>query len=441
LTPLRTGRLRLALLVAVALVLIAAPAAIAFDAMHQVAATPPRAQHLEAPLAAPRANTRETTPAVAQSTAPQPPAAAQARLADRVDAALTRQEAALVAGDPAGFLAPVDPADSALRGELTRRYNSLRAMQVAVWDETPAGPPTRVADGSWSVPVHVRYCFVVPDCVPLELPVTTRWTDGGTLRLVGFATSKSDDLGPRPWEVSDLRAAVGARVIVATTPRYASRLPAVLTAAEKAASVVDRYARWGKPPGRYVVYIAGPDEWGLWYGIKQQSWVAAFAMPLTDTSTEVVLNVDHVGVRDVTDILRHELTHVVTLAGVGRSYDHSWWLVEGIAEYVRVTGGARPFDGLGDLRKYVYSGRWSGDTALDAPPSDTSPSDVNGRYAVAYLAVKRLADRFGEDRMLDFFAAVARDGQSLAEAAPAVFGVPWDGLATDLTEAVRSTAR
>jgi hypothetical protein len=436
-------RFRLALLVAIAVALLAAPAAVAFEAVQWAAATPPRARYLEPPLAAPRVADRENAPADAQSAAPRPPARAEPKaLADQIADALGRQEAALLAGDAAGFLAPVDPANTALRGELSRRFTALRAMRVAVWDETATGPPARAADGSWAVPTQLTYCFVVPDCLPLRLPVTTRWTDAnGVLSLVGFGAASGDDLGPRPWEVSDLRAAVGARVVVATTARYASRLPSVLVAAEKAAAVADRYARWEKPPGRYVIYMAGSEEWGLWYGIKQQSWVAAFAMPLTDTSTEIVLNVDHVGVRDVTDILRHELTHVVTLAGVGRSYDRSWWLVEGIAEYVRVTGGSRPFDGLGDLRKFVYSGRWSGETALDGPPPDVSASDVNGRYAVAYLAVRRLAERFGEDKMLAFFGAVARDGQPLAEAAPAVFGVPWDDVAADCARAVRTTAR
>jgi hypothetical protein len=233
---------------------------------------------------------------------------------------------------------------------------------------------------------------------------------------------------------------VGARVILATTARYASRLPSMLAAAEKAAAVTDRYARWDRPPGRYVVLLAGPDEWGTWYGVKQQSWVAAFAMPLTDNATEVVLNAARVDARDTVDVLRHEFTHVVTLVGVGRSYEHSWWLVEGIAEYVRVSDGSRPFDGLAEVRKYVHSGRWPGDVALDEPPPDSSASDVNGRYGVAYLALRRLADRFGEDKLLAFFAAVARNGTPLAPASVAAFGVSWDTAAADCAQYVRSQA-
>jgi len=117
------------------------------------------------------------------------------------------------------------------------------------------------------------------------------WTDrDGVLRLAAFGVSPGTELGPRPWEVSDLRVTVGERVIVAAPPRYAGRLATALAGAEKAAAVADRYARWGPPPGRYLVYLAGPDEWGRWYGVSQASWVAGYAMPVSDQDTEIILN-------------------------------------------------------------------------------------------------------------------------------------------------------
>ena len=431
-------RFRVGLLVALAVALLTPAAAVAFDAAHhQVSALAPAGSVAPLP-AAPRAVDHPgRPPALARSATPQPVAADSDRLPTGIAAAIDGQKAALLRGDLPGFLAPVPPADTALRAALTRRFNALRAMHVAVWDES-VGDLSQNSDGVWSVPVKVTYCFAVPDCAPLSTSIPTRWTAAaGGARLIAFGTSSADDLGPRPWEASDLRAAVGTRVIVATTARYAARLPAMLVAAEKAAAVTERFARWGNPPGRYVVYLAGSDEWGKWYGVQQQPWVAAFAMPLTAVSTEVVLNVNHVDSRDVTQVLRHEFTHVVTLAGVDRTYDHSWWLVEGIAEYVRVTGAARPFDGLSDVRRFVYSGLWSGDVALDSPPQNATAADVNGRYGVAYLAVKRLADRFGEAKMLAFFGAVVRDGASLEKASQSVFGAPWAQVSADCAAAVR----
>jgi hypothetical protein len=431
------GRLRAALLVALSCAVLTPAAAIGFDAVHRTSSTLAPAG-VVAPLpAAPRPAERPVPPLErAQPIVPQPAAAGSDHLPTGIAAALDAQTAALLRGDLGGFLAPVAPDNATLRAALTRRFNVLRALRVAVWSEA-AGDPTGNADGVWKLPVQVTYCFVVPDCAPLSMSIPTSWTESaGTTRLITFGDSAAADLGPRPWEASDLRAAIGRRVLVASPARYAARLPALLAAAEKAAAVTDRFARWGTPPGRYVVYLAGPGEWGKWYGVAQQPWVAAFAMPLTDVATEVVLNVDHVDARDITDVLRHEFTHVVTLAGVDRSYPHSWWLVEGIAEYVRVTGGPRPFDGLGDVRRLLHNGLWSGDVALDSPPANAIASDVNGRYGVAYLAVKRLADRFGEATMLDFFGAVVRDGEPLDKAARSAFGVPWATVSADCAAAV-----
>jgi hypothetical protein len=186
------------------------------------------------------------------------------------------------------------------------------------------------------------------------------------------------------------------------------------------------------------VYLAGADEWGSWYGMAQRDWVAAFAMPLTNVSTEVVLNVDRNDPASTADILRHEFTHVVTLAGAGTHADHSWWLVEGIAEYVRITTGNRGFDGLGDGRHFVHNGRWTGDVAMDDPPAGATSTDVNGRYAVAYLGIKRLVERFGEAKMLAFFAAVVRNDTPLAAAAPATLGVSWADASADCDKYVRT---
>lgn len=438
-----TGRLRAALAVAAAAALLVPAAALAFDSHEHHLDGVRSVGSIEPPQAAPLPGAARGVPQGGQQGGASPTAPQGVSDDDKARAAinpvLAAQEAALLAGDAAGFAAPAT--DPAVRADLARRYGSLRAMRVAVFDETVVGELTKGDDGTWTAQLRVTYCFVVAGCDPLAVPESSRWkVTGGTAVLVALGTSQSADLGPRPWELSTLRTAVGKRVIVATTDRYAARLPAMLAAAEKAAAAVDRYARWGPPPPRFIVYLAGPDEWGSWYGMVQRDWVAAFAMPLTAQSTEVVLNVDRTDPASALDILRHELTHVVTLAGGGKHADHSWWLVEGIAEYVRITSAGKGFDGLVDLRRFVHGGQWSGDVALDDPPAGASAADVNGRYAVAYLGVKRLAERYGEDKMLAFFAAVVRNGTSLADAAPATLGVSWATVSTDLDRSLHSVS-
>ncbi len=394
------------------------------------------------PASAPRSDDRLATDATAgmreQSRLSRTAEGQSALLRGLITGALDRQSAALRSGDLAGFLAVVDERNAALRGELSQRFTSLRAMQVAGWDESLVSAPTPAADGTWSAPVRLRYCFVVAGCTPVPITVGTSWTVAeGQALLTAFGVSAADQTGPRPWEVSALQAEVGRRVVVAGTSRWASRLPSILASAERAAAVTDRYSRWDGPPGRYIVYVAGPDEWARWYGAQQASWVAAYAMPLTETYTEIVLNASKVTPADAREVLQHEFTHVVTLSGVRHSYPNSWWLIEGIAEYVQNVG--RPitaYRSLGDGRRYARGG-WDGSIALEEPSANASPTEANGRYAVAYLAVRRLVERFGEAKMLDFFAAVARNGTGLEAASASAFGQPWAEVSTDCTRYVR----
>jgi hypothetical protein len=380
-------------------------------------------------LGSARVATAVTTPS-ASATSESPSVAATRRL----QGILRRQSDALLAGDAAGFLAPVEPSNSALRADLTRRFGSLRTMQVTVWDAQPYGLANPASDGSWTMSVSVRYCFVVLQCASVRMKADTRWSiTGETIWLTAFGTDT--DYGPSPWEASDLRAAVGSRVVVATTARYTARLPATLSAAEQAARRADPYAKWVGPPARYVVYLAGPDEWTTWFGSEVSKWAIGYTTFLNRDVANVVVNVSRVPAGRMLETLQHEFGHVVTLAG-GRG-DSGWWLVEGIAEYIRMIGNGS-FDRGPDVRKFVRSGRWSGTVALPDPPASASSADVSAYYGIAYLAVRRLVDRFGEEKMLSFFNRVAREDGSEKDAALSVLGVAWDDVNADCVKYVRS---
>jgi hypothetical protein len=392
--------------------------------------------------AAPEAGSR--VPGPANIAAPRGPAAGDSSrgkeraVREELQSALASQAAALLGGDQAKFLAV---ADAGLAGELRRRFTVLRAMQVAGWDESLTDTPKQLpGTDQWRSTVRLRYCFVVAGCTPVAVDVETRWADrGGRLKMVYLGTSTQPELGPRPWEVSDLRIAIGPRVVLAATPRYAGRLAGSLAAAEKAAAVADRYARWGAPPDRYLVYLADADEWRQWYGVSQPTWVAGYAMPVTDDATEIILNGQKVGTAEIVDTLRHEFSHVVTLAGVRRSYTDRWWLVEGIAEYVRMAGrSVSSYAGLELTRQYVHGGQWSGEVTLGDPSPTTSVEEANGRYGVAFLAVRCLAERYGEDQMLAFFDAVVRRGGDQDSAAVAQFGGSLGAVAADCAGYVRA---
>jgi hypothetical protein len=365
-----------------------------------------------------------------------PPPDPAVRVRDAVQRALVLQSVALTGGDVAGFLASVEPSNAALRDELTRRFHSLRGMGVTDWTPTILGSPTRTT-GTWRVSVTYRYCVVVPRCRGVVATSDTTWSDSDRIWLIGFTPTSADLNGPRPWEVSALQTAVGPRAIVATSAAYAARLPGLLAEAEKAARFVDRFAKWSDPPSRYVVYVASPTEWQTWHG-GSAPWAAGYAAALGNDWREVVLKGQLLNRVDLGALLRHEFAHVVTLSGVTRDRAQTWWLIEGIAEYATVMGGSRALEGIPAIRRYVRSGRWSGSVALEAPPEHASEADVSGQYGVAYLAVRRIVDRFGEARMFDFFEAVVRQARPLTEAAQTTLGASWEDVSADCARYVRS---
>ncbi|WP_319460362.1 hypothetical protein [Micromonospora sp. RTP1Z1] len=362
------------------------------------------------------------------------------RLAARMTGQLDRQAAALLGGDRNGFLAIAEPG---ARAGLTRRYAALRALRVTVWRPTPDGVPSAVAGrpGEWQLSVRVGYCFVVPGCAPASVLIGTRWRDvGEQLRLVAVEESRSTPAGARPWEVSDLAVAVGKRAVVATTPALRAKLPGLLAQAEAAAKVADLYAVGAAPPGRYLVFYAGRAEWRRWYGGGRPRWTAGYAVGVGGGHHDVVLNAESLSPEGVDDLLRHELTHAASLPDQGYSDRATWWLVEGLAEYAGADGQpVGRYEGLSEVRKLVRGG-WTGRLDGLAPADDATDDRVGGSYGIGYLAVRHLVDRYGEQRVLDFFRAVIHDRRSVDEASDQVFGEQWSTLHDDCVAYVRAVA-
>lgn len=414
---LRPGTLRAALAVATAAVLLGGSAAVATNRLHSTG----------------RAVWMPTAGAAAPAGEKKDPAATWA--SEAITAASGAQADAVNRGDATAFLAPVE---TALQDPMRRRFEAMRAIRATGYTATLEKVPVREA-GGWRVTIELSFCTGAPGCGAAPVRVPTLWAvNGEGARLVEWGTSTR--YGPRPWEVSELRAAIGNRVVVAASPRYASRLQPTLQAAERAAEKADRYARWRPAPARYVVYLAGPDEWSTWYGVKQPAWAAGYAMPITPDHTEIVLNTTRIDSGEALNTLTHEFSHVSTLAGVRRNYTDSWLLVEGMAEYVTHVGKpAAAYPWLDGTRRYVR-GRWPGTAELAAPDESASVGDATGRYGVAYFAMRRLAERFGEDKLLAFFSAVARDGRAPEQVSPETFGVSWLEAAADCDRYIRSVA-
>lgn len=358
---------------------------------------------------------------------------------DAIRDVLARQSEALLRGDRDGYLRAIPVERQELREQAGQRFDSLTALHVRRWTLTATTMPERYGDG-WRQAVGVAYCFGADDCTTVDLRVDTAWSVArGRLQLVAYEQTT------RPWDTTRLTAKVGARVTVAGPADGEQVSPAtldlVLHAAEAAAPIDDRFATsFEGPPQRYFVYVAGDAQWLRWYDGTTRSYSAAYAMPLQPGATDVVLNV-----RDVrsdagaTLLLTHEFAHVVTLGGTVPPAQ-AFWLTEGIAEYIADGDGAATRQNLPAVRGYVTDGRWDGSVTPARPAKDASLDDATARYGIALLAVRYLAQRYGEPKLLAFFTEVVRRRQPLDAASQSVFGTDWQSVSKDAAASVRAAA-
>jgi hypothetical protein len=302
-------------------------------------------------------------------------------------------------------------------------------LQVSGWL-----PRTRhVEEGAvWQADVQIRICFAAPICprtpetyVPTGdvISARTRWTvTGDRAVLTGFA--QFDTSGSVPWKTEALAFATGKRVVVAAPKGLAGTAPAEwLPAAERAAQVADRYALTDPKPGRYFVFLAGEGEWNQTVGTDRDA--AAFVDRTSEASAFAVVDASGFGA-DFGDenLLRHELGHIATLLGTLDHHDD--WAVEGLAEHIAYAD--RPvssYELLPDARWHVEQTGWDG--RLDLEWSD-EPRDRYGFYAMGFLAVRCIAETYGERRLLNFFARVVRRSETPSQAAPEALNTPWEAV-------------
>jgi hypothetical protein len=358
---------------------------------------------------------------------------------DRVEDATAKQAQALLSGNLTGYLAMVRPAQSNVTTQLRKQYAGLRAMRVGSWGSevlTMSSISGKEFKTEWRVRVAWHPCFGVAVCDEDMFTASTVWhlTTPDSAVLTGL-TPDSAARAPRPWQVSDLVAKVGRRTVVATTRSYASVLPKLAEQAERAAAVADRFAYKGKPPARYVIFYAGPAEWKTWYGWEPPAWSGGVSIEVGRTSN-IVLNGKELQGWFMDNLLRHEMTHASTIPAGTES--RAWWLIEGIAEYAEMDGSAvSRYTALDDTRTFVQ-GSWDGHVTVIAPRDSDGDDDVSADYGIAFLAVRHLADRYGEEKMLAFFMAVVHDGRSEVAAAPDILGEDWSTVEKGCADFIRS---
>ena len=370
-----------------------------------------------------------------------PPSVERDWLGERVTELLARQAAALLAGDEDAYLAVAEP-NSPMARDLRRQFRTLRAMRVTRWEPEMRGKLVRLPEpDEWRSDLRVHHCFVLPECEPLEISIGLRWRNvAGRMRLIGVDEPEGEGDRPRPWEVDELVASVGERVLVVAPRALRNRLPELLREGDRAARVADRYAADGSPPDHYRIFYAGPNEWKRWYGGNREEWTAGYAVSIGSGQYDVVLNSTSLRDGGYGELLRHELTHTASLSGTSRTRDDVWWLVEGLAENAAAAGGpVSRHVALDDVRRLVDGG-WSGELGDVTPGADAPDWRVSASYGVGFLAVRHLTERYGEADVLRFFKLVVHDGRAEEEAAREAFGADWSTLHDECVRYVRKAA-
>jgi hypothetical protein len=346
-------------------------------------------------------------------------------LSDKILAVLDKQSKALLAGDQAAYAAGLG---AGLQDGFNRRFGSLRAMGVQTWKPTLVDKPSQNTDGTYSVLVRWDYCFGQGCTVLFPQVVQTSWNVAGDKVSIAKYEQTSE-----PWDASALQAVAGRRVIVAGSAANAGKLQRVLTKADAAADVADRYAHWDAPPKWYIVYIAGEGEWKSWW---DNGDIGASYDGYSTGPRGIVMQSDDATQEWLQVLLTHEFGHVVT---VGEDYGtaEDWWMTEGIADYISNRDGTTLRGRLPDVRKFVKNG-WNGKITLGPPPETAPGWEVDARYGIALIAITCLAKKYTEPKMLDFFGDVVRKNESLESASTKDLGADWAGVESACAGQVRS---
>ena len=347
-------------------------------------------------------------------------------LADRAGALLRR--------DKRSFLSGVDPAATELRQRQAALFEALEEVPLASWryqlDITTERPSDARLDRKygrdrwWAPDVTLEYALAGYDDRPMSalhhltfVKRDGRWLLGSDddFAEVGLATPRALwDRGPVVAERND-----GVLVLGRPDARRLLRNVAAVTAA--AVPRVD--AVWGPDWRRGAVVLVPTDgrEMSELLGSDNDlSQIAAVAtaelgggaQEFDPSGDRILVNPDtfgRLGQLGRRVVLTHELTHVATRRATGPAVPG--WLAEGFADYV----GYRDVDlplalSARELRADVRAGK-----VPSALPADSDFAGSNGHLAQAYeqawLAVRLLADRHGQEGLLRFYRAVgARRG-------------------------------
>jgi hypothetical protein len=334
---------------------------------------------------------------------------------------LSARAAAVKARDKSSWMGTVDLRPSSFRGRQSVAFDNLIKLPLGQFSygaarPAPALTPARAAQvgpKAWAVTVTVTYSLQGLDRAPhsFEATYTLAYRAGGWR----IADDTDGDAAMQMWDLPGMRVLKGTfGIVVGNAPQ--SRMQEYATIADLAVRRVSRV--WGTDWSSHVVIVTPSTSEQFARLLSRASdkgldQVAAITQGVIDPGQraqgdQVVINpktftaLQPLGLRE---IITHELTHVAARSSTTSPVP--LWLTEGMADYVGYSGLGLPRARVAsELLALVRAGK--GPTALpDEGDFDPARTTIAPSYSEAWLAVSRLVDLYGQDKVVSFYRAVA----------------------------------
>ncbi|WP_420035856.1 hypothetical protein ACN2WE_29655 [Streptomyces sp. cg28] len=378
---------------------------------------------------------------------------------------LTDHSEALAGGDKAAYLAPFEGGPATLRTQQASLFANLRKVPFEVSEYQYLTIEGRAKDhygAGASASVDVAFVHQVKGADASPVAEWYRWTvekktEDADLQVtsVGPATPELPGYGdtinyPAPWDAYDSMAVtVKAHTVIMSDSAQAADARRYAPYIEKAAQ--DNLAVWTAKgpksghtmPGFVVtleknrkvykhLYREGTADEGD-ESISEAG--VSIQMPaVTAGGTKAKVDVRNGGARivmdtsgnrftrpdyaaSVLDISHHELAHTLVEPLTGPRGQAQLWVVEGFAQYMSMRDDAAlATNELRALKQYYtgsYVDPFDGKLPLSEDFHSTDDAENQAHYTLGWLAIRFIAEKYGEDKALAFVAEQYQDAKGM----------------------------
>jgi hypothetical protein len=338
-----------------------------------------------------------------------------------VEALLNRQARAVRTHDRTAFLAAVDPEQPGYEARQGELYDRLALLPITGWREEPEAA---VASGGTTWRVTQRYRLAGFDQGDVTgtryLTFTRRAGIGWVITGDGTGQGLADDA--EIWDGGPVTVLRGRYSLVIGNAASRSGLAEIARRLDEAVPIVSGVVgtHWA---GRVVALVpasAGQVE-SLIGGGQSLREIAALATVTRDPGgpaygqDRIIIAPDTFAKLNALGrhvVLTHELTHVAT--GGAKDAVTPIWLIEGLADYVgykdvQVAVGAA----ASELRAEVHNGQLPSHLPDRGDFAGTS-GRLSQAYEESWLACRMVAERYGQDRLMQLYRAAGRESQDSA---------------------------